>query len=92
MKKLRQEQAAGWTKKELADYYRLEAYDIALPQQWLNDMADKMAKYTGYECYDLLRVGSVWHYPDGEIFGEPFYLDDSLETLVKCAGRKQDEN
>jgi len=94
MKKLRQEQAAGWTKQELAEYYGIKSWDGALPQQWLEEMARKVSEYTGYldygQCYDLIRAGTVWHYPEGSIIGEPFYFDHSVDILAKVAGRKQD--
>ena len=94
MKKLlKKRQADGWLKDELAEYYGLKSYDCALPQPWLNQMTGELVEYTGMshqEIYELLRCGTVWHYPEGSIFGEAFYFFDELDVLARVVTRREE--
>ena len=54
-----------------------EPYDTALPQEWLDANRQEVADRGGW---------AVWHYPAGNLFGEPVFAD-TLETLARgvCA-------
>lgn len=78
----------GRTKSDMAKHYDLESYDVALPQQWLNEWAAKLAAHDNMEAsetYDRLLSGTVWCY-DGEhgIFGAPFFLYEELATSMEA--------
>ena len=73
-------------KDELCYLYGLKGYDVALPQDWLDDMSREMAYHCEISCsdaYDKLRTSTVWHYPDGfSLIGKPFYLTEEIQTLI----------
>lgn len=71
-------------KHELARAAGLKSYDVALPQVWLDNVADKLARVTGQprcDVYDALRRGTVWCY-DTHFLGEPHVFDPDLSAAV----------
>jgi hypothetical protein len=74
-------------KGQLAEGYGLKSYDVALPQDWLNRSARKLSELptaclTRDQAYDKLLFGTVWNYPEGSIFGTPFYLYQELDEVM----------
>ena len=72
-------------KGQLAERLEMDTYDCALPQQWLDANARKLAVAGGIpvsEAYDRLLFGTVWNYPKGNIFGEPAYLYQELKEVM----------
>lgn len=86
-------------KDDMAKVMKLDvlgAYDCALPQQWLDDLTDKIvadkvmypSEHNRSEVYDVLISGLVWFYPkDREsgfsIFGYPFPLTPAAAEYLK---------
>lgn len=81
------------TKDEIAKIMQLEcygAYDIALPQQWLDntsiDLAIKL-KLEVFDIYETLRQGCIWFYPFKTInYQYPFPLTDKAIYLLSQLG------
>ncbi|PNV83815.1 MAG: hypothetical protein C0610_16685 [Desulfobacteraceae bacterium] len=75
----------GSNKNEMAISYGLDAYDCALPQDWLNEWSRTLAKMKDmprHEAYDMLMFGTVWCYDDGSLMGAPFFLYEELEVMM----------
>ena len=75
------------TKDDLCKLYGFKSYDVALPQEWLNDMSrslafDTVGEMTSAEAYDMLLTSTVWSYDDSGIFGAPFYLTKEMQDLM----------
>jgi hypothetical protein len=75
-------------KGQLAERCRLKTYDVALPQQWLDTMSDRLSKsptacLTRDQAYDKLLFGTVWNYQKGDLFGSPFYLYQELKEVME---------
>ena len=62
-------------KAQVAQLYAPElTFDTALPQDWLDH-------WTGSD-YDNVRMGTVWAYPKGHLFGLPFPVSDKAWFLL----------
>ena len=77
------------TKGQLMDYYGYAAADLALPQSWLNEFADKLYRSADWdgsheEAYDFVRFNTVWMYGEQDILGGPVFL--SKEAKEKIGG------
>lgn len=76
------------TKDELCKLYGVESYDVALPQEWLEQEARALVAYDLYEnecgAYDLLRANTVMRYDGkGNAFGSVFYLTAELVKKMR---------
>lgn len=57
----------NWTKNDIAQAMGIEAFDCALPQLWLEDMAHQAEARLGVtseKAYDELVSGVVWAYEE----------------------------
>lgn len=71
-------------KNEAAKAAGLRVYDEAVPQQWIDDTAVKIAKVLYVDrdvVYLALLAGVVWCYDDAKIFGAPVAVTDEAEKL-----------
>ena len=74
------------TKSETAKAKGLKSFDCTLPQQWLNDIANTIAKasHTHYnEAYQTILCGVVWCY-DGSLLGYPFALTSKAGATIEA--------
>lgn len=77
------------SKKGLVDMCDVQGtFDFALPQAWLDAASDRLYRNVDFSgdvlmAYDLLRKQSIWHYPEGNIFGEPVFLTIELSELME---------
>jgi hypothetical protein len=74
-------------------------YDLALPQQWLDDAclnlrlsaSVRSGRVPADSLYDIILSGTVWCYDQARIFGEPVALTDKalelLQILAELKGR-----
>ena len=75
------------TKQNLIDknkYLKGKTFDTALPQQWLDDIAE----VTYGDTYHLCLSHFVWLYDDCTL-GRPFPLDDLGRKLLNEYNRKK---
>lgn len=59
--------------------------DFALPQQWLNDSADRLARITNTDrgtAYCRIVSQTVWVYTENDRFGSPFGITDDGKVVV----------
>lgn len=76
------------TKEDMASLYGIRQYDVAIPQQWLENRARELAAYelvdSECEAYDLIRSGAIWCYQGkGYEFGGPYYLFAELVQMMR---------
>ena len=77
------------TKSEMAKHKGLKIFDCALPQQWLNDIANTISEYSkccgmNYnQAYDTILCGVVWCY-DGSLLGYPFALTSKAQSTIEA--------
>ena len=78
-------------KGELAQAAGLKSYDAALPQDWLDDVVNRlMGVYTDSymrqaeraKTYDIIARGTVWCYDTARMFGAPVALTDEANRLL----------
>lgn len=75
-------QSKELTKKELAErIYGTMSFDYALPQGWLNNVANELEVSTGKIVSQF-----VWLYPDKSILGEPGPLTMEAVDLLEQLG------
>lgn len=83
MKKMKFRDLMGRTKGDVVAMYGLESYDVALPQDWLDNAAMALEEVSGDEkAYYNLKWGTVWDYTDTFV-GRPFYLYSELEEMME---------
>lgn len=80
----------NWTKNDIARAMAIEAFDCALPQLWLEDMAHKAEAQLGTtfeKAYDELVSGVVWAYEEPcRVMGMPVAVTyAALHILVQMA-------
>jgi hypothetical protein len=84
------------TKDEAAKKLGLKVYDLALPQQWLDDACLNLRFAASVRCgripkdslYEHILTGTVWCY-DNSLFGYPHALtEQALELLQILAELK----
>ena len=83
-------------KDTAAEMLGLKVYDLALPQQWLDDACLTLRFTASVRCgripqdslYDRILSGTVWCYDKG-LLGYPHALtEQALELLQLLAGEK----
>lgn len=71
-------------KRELARQMGLIVFDTALPQPWLDAVADRVtfARENPLENYDALRTGLVWCYDFNSVGGFPVAITPKAAYLL----------
>jgi hypothetical protein len=76
------------TKEQAAQKLGLKVYDVALPQQWLDESCLTLRVHASKDeeipqnLYDTFLSGTVWCYDVAKIFGEPVALTDKAYRLL----------
>jgi hypothetical protein len=74
------------TKGEAAQAAGLKVYDTALPQDWLDDVVNRLAPFgpqpARTQIYETIRIGTVWCYDTARVFGAPVALTDEANRLL----------
>jgi hypothetical protein len=76
------------TKGDLVEYYGFDSADVALPQMWLYEMANKLYQSPDWdkgdsEAYDFVRCQTLWVYGEGDCLGGPFFATEEAEEILR---------
>lgn len=58
-------------------------FDYALPQNWLDELANYCKKYIPTVTYNMILSTVVWGYGEGDYFGHPITCCKEVERAIQ---------